>query len=85
MKKPPVPVTDHALIRHMERAMGLDVERLRRELGHDLARVWVEGANAVHMGGVRYHIEDGQVVTCWPSHEPDRRTGRQRRCREDRT
>ena len=33
MKKPRAIVTDHAVLRHLERVQGIDVEAVRRELG----------------------------------------------------
>ena len=33
IKKPRVQVTDHAVIRYLERALGMDVETIRREIG----------------------------------------------------
>lgn len=84
MKKPRHTVSDHALLRYMERAMQLDVEALRRELGHriDQATGDLTGMNAVIVDGVRFALGDNDVVTtAWQQNNPrpgPRRPRRQR-------
>lgn len=64
-----VHVTDHALVRFLERAGGLDVESLRASLGASLARAGKAakaiGADefTVKVDGLLYVIERGVVVT----------------------
>lgn len=72
MKKPRHDVSDHALIRYMERGLGLDVEALRRELGRrvDAASDGIDGMNAVIIDGVRYAIQGMVVTTCWEHNLP---------------
>lgn len=62
-------VTDHALLRFLARAGGLDIEALRDHLAESLERAH---AAAVEIGakdytiaadGLRYFIRDGAVVT----------------------
>lgn len=76
MKKPSVHVTDHAVIRYLERVMGLDVEALRREIGRK-AQVALEhpGATGVVVEGFAYRLVEGRVVTIAPRCQPDRHTG----------
>lgn len=57
MKKPAVPVTDHCVIRYMERVMGLDIECVRRKIADDLAP-------AVRMGAVG--LTKGALTTAYP-------------------
>jgi len=66
VKKPRLHVTDHAMLRWIERVHGVDVETLRRQLGHRLDAVCErhEGMSAVLVDGFRFVIErDTTVVT----------------------
>ena len=72
MKRPaavPAPVvTDHALVRYLERVVGIDVEAHRREVA-GLVGVAVEhGASALVHDGHRYRISDFRVTTVVPVH-----------------
>jgi hypothetical protein len=64
-----VNVSDHALVRFLERAGGLDVEGLRASLGASLSRAGAAakaigaGEFAVKADGLVYVIERGVVVT----------------------
>lgn len=62
-------VTDHALVRFLERAGGLDVEAVRAHLAVSLARA-AGVADTLHArrytiqaDGLRYVVESGAVVT----------------------
>lgn len=83
MKKSIVHVTDHALLRHLERVLGVDVEALRQEVGRSIDKVMIEGACGVVIEGFDYRIEGTTVVTVVQSSRPDKRTGRIRRVRDD--
>lgn len=75
MKKPRHTVSDHALLRYLERAHGVDFEQLRRELGRriDAAVDGHDGAIAVNMDGLTFRIAENHVVTtCWPRSVPER-------------
>lgn len=55
--------TDHAVVRYLERVVGLDIEGIRETIkeaidGHDL-----EGKSAVNRDGVIYCLTDGRVQT----------------------
>lgn len=63
MKKPIHPVTDHAVLRYLERVEGMDIETLRRRIGHTVQHGLEQGANGVISGGFVYRITDGVVVT----------------------
>jgi hypothetical protein len=80
MKKSLHPVSDNALLRYMERVLDIDVETLRRELGHkvDLACGDHRGLSAVVIEGVRFLLsEEGVVVTATHQNLPRRgRRGR---------
>lgn len=57
----PISVSDHALVRYLERVLDIDMERLRAEIGIACARH--QGAPCVKAGGARFMIRNGVVVT----------------------
>ena len=65
-RRPPPPhVTDHAVLRYIERAHGVDVEAIRDHIA-ETARIGVEhGAKAVITGHVKFIIENGRVIACY--------------------
>lgn len=79
-----IEITDHAVLRYMERVLGVDVAAVRAEIR---ARVRLaeahEGAEAVLADGVRFAIEGNAVVTVMLHTRPNVRTGRQRPERRD--
>lgn len=83
MKKSRVTVSDHAVLRYLERVQGIDAESLRRHIGRQVDSVMMEGACGVIIGGFTFRIVNGVVVTVMPSSRPDPRLGRQRRDRDD--
>ncbi|MFB9148735.1 hypothetical protein [Roseovarius ramblicola] len=80
MKKPLHHVTDHALIRYLERVEGVDIEAIRREIGRVADRGIEAGANAVISGGFIFVISGPTVITVRPQHQPCLK-GRSRRRR----
>jgi hypothetical protein len=84
MSRPPFPVSDHAVLRYLERVRGLDVEAVRAEIAREVAVAGEHpGASAVRAGAWLYQIRDGMVVTVHRACRPDLRTGRQRRERRE--
>ena len=73
MKKPAVPVTDHCVIRYMERVMGLDIEGVRHKIADDLAPAVRMGAVGLTKDGFNYRISNGAVVTVMPAGSGQRR------------
>ncbi len=63
MKKPIVHVTDHAVLRYLERAHGVDVEGLRRRIGRTVDNGVKHGANGVKFCGLSYVLVGKTVVT----------------------
>lgn len=63
MKKPPVHVTDHAVLRYMERVMGLDIEAVRVAIAAKVAPAVLAGACGLKSDGFNYRFAGGQVVT----------------------
>ena len=83
MKKPLHPVTDHAVIRYLERVDGVDVDAIRARIGQTVDKAVELGASSAVSGGFRYVIgENGAVVTVLQVHAPARHIGSCKRKRE---
>ena len=87
MKKPRTIVSDHALVRFLERVRGMDVEVIRAEIGHNLDRALDRAdevqpmpmASGVMLDGFSYRLTNGRVTTVRSPGSPDPRTGGARR------
>lgn len=66
MKKSIAHVTDHAVLRHLERTHGIDVEAIRAELGHRVDAAVKAGAAATVAEGIRYVLLENTLVSCVP-------------------
>lgn len=53
-------ITDHALLRYLERVVGIDIDAARAAIAGAVKRS--QGAPIVRVDGVRYVIRRGQVV-----------------------
>lgn len=71
MKKPLHPVSDHAVLRYLERVEGIDVEAVRRRIGATVQPGIEAGAKHVIHGGYRYVLSDTVVVTVMRQNNPD--------------
>lgn len=57
-------VTDHALVRWMERVQGLDADALRDHiLSPELEKALKMGAKKFRAGGIEYVLGDGKIIT----------------------
>ncbi len=83
MKKPIAHVTDHALLRYLERAKGIDIDAIRDELGHVVDKAIEMGAGAAVVDGVKYILRERSVITVALAQEPPLR-GRAMRRRDRR-
>lgn len=67
MTKPRVRVSDHAVLRYLERVGGFDIEALRRDIRDRVWKAADSGASGVVIDGFRYCIrrdrEGGRVIT----------------------
>ncbi len=72
MKKPLYRVTDHALVRYLERVEGMDIETLRRQIGRIVQQGIEHEANGVISGGMIYRLNGVSVVTIIPQNEIER-------------
>jgi riboflavin synthase len=59
MTKLQVSVSDHAVLRYLERAGGFEIERLRGELQARVQRLVVPGAASVVIDGMRFVTRKG--------------------------
>ena len=83
MKRPRTAVSDHAIVRYLERVEGFDIAALRQTIARRVDYAASLGATAVIIDGFRYvfAVDDGGapiVVTVEPQgmEAPIRRSGR---------
>lgn len=76
MAKETFRVTDHALIRYLERAMGLNVEIVRQHIQGICEGPAAVGAVSVRAEGVRFEIRNNTVLTVAPDRSNPSNTGR---------
>jgi hypothetical protein len=77
MKKPRHRVSDHAVLRYMQRVQGFDVEALRRRIGRIVDRHPDHvTASGIVSGGFVYKLQGGVVATIIPANRRTRRSGR---------
>lgn len=67
-------MTDHAVIRYMERAMGLNVEIVRQHIASICGPAAAVGAVCVRSEGVRFEIINNAVTTVAPDRVSPSRT-----------
>lgn len=65
MKRPaPLPsVPDHAVLRYLQRAKGVDIEAVRRHIADLVKRGVEKQGDAVVVEGVKFVLRDNVVVT----------------------
>lgn len=71
-------VTDHALLRYLERRLGIDVDTHRAAIEEAVQRGVEHQACGVLWDGMRFRLVGHKVVTCVHRSQPDVRTGRAR-------
>lgn len=77
--KPRALVSDHALLRYMERVLRIDVEALRLDVAR-IVEVGVEhGASGVQAGGYSYKLDGARVTRVLTTATPNIRLGRKAR------
>jgi hypothetical protein len=62
-RRPPVDVSDHAVLRWLERIEGVDIQAIRRRIQRSAEIAEDYGAPAVIVGAARLVIHNGVVVT----------------------
>ena len=67
MKKPLLKITDHAILRYLERAKGMDVEAVRAEIMLIVGPAYAMGATKFSKGGLTYMLNYGVLSTITPN------------------
>jgi hypothetical protein len=57
MKQLPIRISDHAVLRYLERVGGFEIEALRKQLCDRIAPVAVEGMESVQIDGHRFLVQ----------------------------
>lgn len=79
-------ISDHAVLRFMQRCHGIDVEAYRRELAARVENAIAAGATSVKVAGFVFHIKGGVLATVVPAkqrHVPRSRKARGTPSRRD--
>ena len=79
MKKPVTRVSDHAVLRYLERVMGIDIETHRDRIGRMVDRAAAAGASGVTIDGFCFKLHEGTVITVRRASGPNIRLGRKPR------
>ncbi|MBK1868275.1 hypothetical protein [Taklimakanibacter albus] len=58
-----LPVTDHAVLRYLERICGVDVAEVRRRIFTAAEPALDKAANGITAEGINYRIRRGRVIT----------------------
>ena len=81
MKPPsrePIRVSDHAVLRYLERGMALNVEAVREHIAAVCSTPAAFGAVAVRAEGLRFELANNVCVTVRPDGQGPGATSRQR-------
>lgn len=57
------PVSDHAVLRFLERVLGVDCEAVREVIAGDTASARQQGARGCRVNGLVYRFRNGYVTT----------------------
>lgn len=76
--KEPIRVTDHCVLRYLERAMGLNIELVREHILTICAAPASFGASCVRSEGMRFEISGGAVKTVTPDRQMPSETSRRK-------
>lgn len=74
----PIRVTDHAVLRYLERVVGFDIDAVRKHIADTCAAPAAIGAVCVRAEGYRFEITNNTVVTVRPDGVEPSNTTRQR-------
>lgn len=78
VKREPVRVSDHAVLRYLERAMGFDIDLVRRHIAGICDGPAGVGAVCVRSEGLRFEISNNAVTTVVPDRQNPSNTTRER-------
>lgn len=77
VSKEPVVVSDHAILRYLERGMGLNINIVREHILSICGDAAAFGAVCVRAEGLRFEIDGNRICTVTPDHVTPNRTGRE--------
>ena len=63
--RPPSPVSDHAVLRYLERVLKVDVDAVRRIIHGETRLALDAGARGCTVNVIAYRIKGGYVTTCF--------------------
>lgn len=78
-----VTVSDHAVLRLLERRLGVDTDIVRNFIAKEMAVAVKAGACSATIDGIAFQVRNGVVTTCWPTGKADN-LGRNRNPKERR-
>jgi len=64
-------VSDHAVLRYLQRVAGVDTEAIRRRIWLQARGSAARGANRCTVGGITYYMRDGYVTTVTAAKLPE--------------
>ena len=77
ISKESIVVTDHAILRYLERGMGLNINIVREHILSICGDAAAFGAVCVRAEGLRFEIDGNRICTVTPDHITPNRTGRE--------
>lgn len=77
MKNPRCKVSDHAVLRYLERVQGINVNSVRRKIGKavQLGDQYPDARGVFH-GGFLFRVRNGTVVTVLPIRRNRKKSGK---------
>lgn len=60
-----LPVSDHAVLRYLERICGVDIDKVRRTIHEQTRSAIQHGARGVTVDGIVYRLREGYVASCF--------------------
>lgn len=70
-------VTDHAVLRWLERVQRVDIEAIRQHIWETCAPAVKAGAKCIRADGVKYEFLNGKVITVVPGTAAPGKTSRE--------
>lgn len=74
----PTHVSDHAVLRYLERVDGIDVAKVRQMIAAITKRGVDVGAQKIRCNGVSYYVRDGVITTVTRNPKKTKRARRMR-------
>ena len=62
-------VSDHAVIRYLERVATIDIDQVRKRIHEDTKQALAAGASGIVSNGICYRFKNRKVVSVWIEHQ----------------